>query len=170
MMRNLFHEGITMRPWRIYADTSVLGGCEDPEFQVPSLAFIRGVREGRYTLLITDVVLAELEQAPNAVKERVAALPPHHIERIELTAEVLSLRDAYPDAGILDSRWAGDATHVAAATIARADAIISWNFRHIVRLDKMKQFNQLNLLQGYGILTILSPLELGGEYDGPQDV
>ena len=59
---------------------------------------------------------------------------------------------------------------MAAATIARADAIISWNFRHIVRLDKMKQFNQLNLLQGYGILTILSPLELGGEYDGPQDV
>jgi hypothetical protein len=41
-----------------------------------------------------------------------------------------------------------DAAHVAAATIARADAIVSWNFRHIVRLDKMKAYNQINLLHG----------------------
>ncbi len=50
-----------------------------------------------------------------------------------------------------------DATHVAAATVARADAIVSWNFRHIVRLRKIKAYNQVNLAQGYGILTILSP-------------
>jgi len=50
---------------------------------------------------------------------------------------------------------------VAAATVARADAIISWNSKHIiVRLDKMKGYNQINLLNGYGILTIISPLEV----------
>ncbi|MCA2622148.1 MULTISPECIES: hypothetical protein [unclassified Microcystis] len=30
----------------------------------------------------------------------------------------------------------------------------------IVRLDKMKGYNQINLLNGYGILTIISPLEV----------
>ena len=50
-------------------------------------------------------------------------------------------------------------THVAAATVARVDAIVSWNFKHIVRLDKMKAYNRVNLLNGYGILTIISPKE-----------
>jgi hypothetical protein len=55
--------------------------------------------------------------------------------------------------GVVTSKSINDATHV-------ADAIISWNFKHIVRLDKMKGYNQINLLNGYGILTIISPLEV----------
>ncbi|MER3525218.1 MAG: hypothetical protein C4326_14525 [Ignavibacteria bacterium] len=51
-------------------------------------------------------------------------------------------------------------THVAAATISRADAIVSWNFSHIVRLDKMKAYNQINLINVYGMLTIISPKEV----------
>lgn len=64
------------------------------------------------------------------------------------------------EAKILGPEWIDDATHVAAATVARADAIVSWNFKHIVRLDKMKAYNQVNLLNGYGILTIISPKEV----------
>ena len=82
------------------------------------------------------------------------------IEHIDLTEEVLALRDAYIEAGIVGPRWTDDAGHVAAATVARADAIVSWNFKHIVRLDKMKAYNQVNLLHGYGILTIITPQEL----------
>ena len=67
---------------------------------------------------------------------------------------------SYLTAGILTPKSRNDATHVAAATIARADAIVSWNFKHIVRLDKMKAYNQVNLMNGYGILTIISPREV----------
>ena len=63
-------------------------------------------------------------------------------------------------AKILGTEWIDDATHVAVATVARADAIVSWNFKHIVRLDKMKAYNQVNLMNGYGILTIISPKEV----------
>jgi hypothetical protein len=70
------------------------------------------------------------------------------------------LRNAYLQAGVLGERWIDDAAHVAAATVARADAIASWNFRHIVRLDKMKAYNQVNLLSGYGMLIIISPKEV----------
>jgi len=49
---------------------------------------------------------------------------------------------------------------VAAATVARADAIVSWNFKHIVRLDRIRGFNAVNLMQGYGIITIVSPKEV----------
>jgi predicted nucleic acid-binding protein len=110
-------------------------------------------------LLLSDVVLAELADAPAAVQRVLQRLPPTAIEKVEITAEVLALRDAYLAAKIVGPRWADDAAHVAAATVAQADAIVSWNFRHIVRLDKMKAYNQVNPLQGYGILTIVTPKE-----------
>jgi hypothetical protein len=53
--------------------------------------------------------------------------------------------------GILDPQSTDDATHVAAATVARADAIVSWNFKHIVRIDKMRAYNQVNLQTGFGL-------------------
>ncbi|MCC5851155.1 MAG: hypothetical protein JJU29_23945 [Verrucomicrobia bacterium] len=53
-----------------------------------------------------------------------------------------------------------DCIHVAAATVAHADAIVSWNFKHIVRLDRIKAFNSVNLMQGYGMITILSPMDV----------
>ena len=68
--------------------------------------------------------------------------------------------DEYLKAGVIGRRWIDDATHVAAATVARADAIVSWNFQHIVHLDKMKAYNVVKLIQGYGFLTILTPKEV----------
>lgn len=149
-----------MRPLRIYSDTSVIGGCLDREFAEDSMRFIKAVAKGRLILLLSEIVLRELEDAPSRVQALLTSLPRGAVERVEITEEVLELRDAYLKAKILTPRSADDAAHVAAATIARADAIISWNFQHIVRLDKIKAYNQINLLHGYGILTIISPKEV----------
>ena len=149
-----------MVPLRIYSDTSVIGGCLDREFSEDSTRFLKAVAKGRLVLLLSEIVLRELEGAPSQVRALLTSLPKGAVERVEITEEVLALRDAYIKAKILTSRSADDAAHVAAATIARADAIVSWNFRHIVRLDKMKAYNQINLLHGYGILTIISPKEV----------
>ena len=54
---------------------------------------------------------------------------------------------------------------VADATVARADAIVSWNFRHIVRVDKMRAYNQVNLQTGFGLLSIVSPQEVRFDED-----
>jgi hypothetical protein len=61
---------------------------------------------------------------------------------------------------VVGSKWHEDCLHVAAATLARADAVVSWNFRHIVRLDRIRAFNSVNLAEGYGVITILSPKEV----------
>ena len=111
-------------------------------------------------LLLSDIVVRELEDVPKRVRDILPSLPTMAVERVELTEEIFDLRDAYMEAKILGPQWADDAAHVAAATVARADAIVSWNFAHIVRLDKMKAYNQVNLLKGYGILTIVSPREV----------
>ena len=50
--------------------------------------------------------------------------------------------------------------HIALATVANADLLVSWNFRHIVRVDKIRLFNAVNLEQGYQALSIHSPREV----------
>jgi len=149
-----------MKKLRVYADTSVFGGCFDEEFRRDSSALMELVREGRLLLLLSDVVIRELEGAPQDVQNMLRSLSPEAVEVVDIDEEVIALRDAYLAAGILTPRWIDDAAHVAAATCAHADAIVSWNFSHIVRLEKMKAYNQVNLLQGYGILTIVTPREV----------
>lgn len=146
---------------RVYTDTSVIGGCLDEEFAEVSRRVFAAAEKGACLVLLSDVVIAELEDAPSAVREILRLLPPESIERVPITEEVHKLRDAYLDASIVSRRWADDAMHVAAAFVAGADAIVSWNFRHIVRLDKIKGYNRINAEHGYGNLTIISPLEFG---------
>jgi len=154
-----------MQKQRIYADTSVFGGCLDAEFSTESRRLMGAVRDGRITILISEVVLRELETAPEDVRAILLDLPSNALEPVELSDETYELQGAYLAAGILGPRRADDALHVAAATAARADAIVSWNFRHIVRLDKIKAFNRVNFELGYGLLTILSPKEVATDDD-----
>ena len=153
-------KNLPRRKLRIYADTSVFGGCHDEEFREDSVRFIEHVSRGRIVLLVSEIVLRELENAPRDVLRIIERLDPGHVERFPLTREIQELRDAYLREGILSRKWADDAMHVAAATVARADAIVSWNFKHIVRLDKMKEYQRVNLHLGYGILTIITPKEV----------
>ena len=154
-----------MTPLRVYVDSSVFGGCFDEEFEDESRRFFEQVKAGRILVLISQVVVDELADAPASVQQVLASLPPEAIETVGLTSEVIGLRDEYIRAGIVTPKFLDDATHVAAATAVRADAIVSWNFRHIVRIDKMRAYNAVNLREGYGLLSIVSPREVQTDED-----
>ena len=153
--------------FRLYFDTSVYGGCFDAEFADESRRVINLVHKRRVAVLVSDVIVRELNGAPEAVRDLFQSLPPEMIIVVELTPDVIELREAYVAAGIVGARSIDDATHVAAATVARAHAIVSWNFRHIVRLDKIRAYNEVNLLNGYGLLSIVSPREVQVDDDKP---
>lgn len=145
---------------RIYADTSVFGGCFDAEFAQVSRQLFDGIHAGLYRLVLSDVVLRELERSPEPVRQLLLQVPDLHTERADLSLESMALRDEYIKADVLGPRWIDDAAHVAIATLARADAIVSWNFRHLVRLDHIRQFNAVNLRLGYPLIEIRSPREI----------
>lgn len=147
----------------VYVDTSVIGGCLDEEFAADSKRIFELAFSKRLILLLilSDIVVAEIEPAPHDVKRILDKLPPECTQRVGITRDVIALRDAYIRADVIGARWADDAAPVAAATVARADAIVFWNFKHIVNLQRIKAYNQVNLAEGYGILTILSPREVG---------
>lgn len=58
-----------MKRLRIYVDTSVIGGCFDPEFKEWSVALVDDFRLGRYVPVISDVTAAEILAAPGFVRE-----------------------------------------------------------------------------------------------------
>ena len=135
------------------------------------MRLMEAVQSGHFVVLLTDTVIDELVDAPEPVRRVLEEIQEDTVEHLELTPEVLTLRDVYLEAGIVGRRYRGDAAHVAAATVARADAIVSWNFRHIVQLEKIKAYNRINLLQGYGIMTIVTPKEaLPHDYTTEEDI
>jgi hypothetical protein len=79
---------------------------------------------------------------------------------VRITAPVVDLVAAYDARKILAARYIADMRHIALATVAGVDALVSWNFRHIVRLEKIRLFNAVNVELGYRALNILSPREV----------
>ena len=144
---------------RAYADTSVFGGVYDEEFETASLVFFDEVRAGKRQLVVSEIVRREISTAPESVRllfdERLA-----DAEIAAMTSEALNLRAAYLNAGILTPKWSDDALHVAVATVANCDVIVSWNFKHIVHYQKIPLFNAVNVLEGYSSIWIHSPQEV----------
>lgn len=145
---------------RVYPDTSVFGGCFDREFSEASHQFFREVRAGRFSVVISDVTTRELLQAPETVRRVLVELPVDLVEAVTVDDEVVSLRDAYLSAGVVGPASEADAEHIAAATVAEVDLLVSWNFKHIVHFDKIRGFNGVNSLRGYRSLDIYSPLQV----------
>lgn len=149
-----------MRRIRAYVDTSVFSGVHDEEFAEHSKAFLDRVAAGDFIVLISQIVLDELENAPAPVKAVLDSLPKESLEGIDINEEVNRLSEEYIARGVLTEKWRDDAMHVAAATVAKADVILSWNFRHIVNFQRIQKFNSVNLANGYSLMDIRSPLEV----------
>jgi hypothetical protein len=148
-----------MRLQSVYTDTSVFGGVFDDEFTTASREFFDLVQRGRFELMVSDISRKEIASAPAQVRHFFDEMLPL-LRIVPVDEEVLRIRDAYVSAGIVSERWADDAGHVAAATIGGADLIVSWNFKHIVHFDKIRQYNAISLLNGYHEIDIRSPVEV----------
>lgn len=145
---------------RLYLDTSVIGGYFDPEFEKSTMKLFAQLDAGRGVAIVSDVTLDELAEAPDRVRELVGPKCRFSIETVDESAESVELAKAYVAAGVVPEGYFNDARHVALATVADASLLVSWNFKHIVRFDKIRSFNAINMLRGYLMLDIRSPMEV----------
>ncbi len=146
--------------FRIYTDTSVVGGCEDEEFAEHSVRLMESFVRGERVLVLSSLTVQELAAAPAEVRRRLASVPEGHIETLQLGAEAQNLAEAYVSAGVLPTQMRADAQHIAIATVARVDVLVSWNFKHIVNLQRIHGYNSVNLRQGYPMIEIRTPREV----------
>ena len=145
---------------RIYTDTSVIGGCLDREFQAGSEALFERFRSGSAIMMISGLTLLELENAPPSVQDVLDRIPSGNTHHVELTAEARQLADDYLSQGVVPPKSRTDARHIAIATIHLADVLVSWNFKHIVNLERIRSYNAVNLKKGYPMMEIRTPLEV----------
>jgi len=149
-----------MKIQRIYIDTSVIGGCFDLEFSEWSNGLLQDFRKGTFQPLLSEVISAEIEDAPENVQSVYAELMTFNAEILTIEENALELADEYQERGILTPNFYADGLHIALATVAEADLLVSWNFKHIVRFDKIRLFNAVNIEFGYKPLQIFSPREV----------
>ena len=145
---------------RIYIDTSVIGGCCDPEFEKWPNLLLDDCRAGILCPVVSFITESELMGAPIEVAEIYQELQGMGLAVIEGSPEALELADAYIARGILTPKYQNDALHIALATIENVDILVSWNFHHIVRFDQIRRFNAVNLESGYKSIDIRSPREV----------
>lgn len=145
---------------RIYIDTSVIGGCLDDQFKEVSQRLFETFRKGTAIAVLSDLTLLELEEAPEEVRSVLDEIPEESREYVELSEEAAALAELYVAEGILGQGKRVDAQHIAIATVARVDVLVSWNFRHIVNLWRIHGYNSINLRAGYPLLEMRSPQEV----------
>jgi predicted nucleic acid-binding protein len=144
---------------RIYIDTSVFGGYFDEEFAEYTVPLFERLDKGEFTLLFSTVTQDELGSAPERVRELVKSIKESNTEFIETSEEAIELATEYISEKVVGQTSFADCLHIALSTIYKADFLISWNFKHIVNVQRIRGYNSINIKNGYKQLEIRSPRE-----------
>jgi len=144
---------------RIYLDTSVLGGYFDKEFDVATQRLFDEVKKGEYKVVISNITEGELLNAPEKVRTLLNDLNIDY-EVLNLTDDVVNLALEYIRENVVGQTSYDDCLHIAIATISRLDLLVSWNFKHIVNIKRIRGYNGINIKNGYPSIEIRSPKDL----------
>ena len=145
---------------RLYFDTSVFGGVFDEEFEEISTLLFEKVNQGQLICVYSDLSIAELKNAPKKVRDFFENIPPDKMELVSVTKEAFELADKYLAEKVVGKTSSDDCRHIATATINKVDYLVSWNFKHIVNVFRIRGYNSVNLKNGYIQLDIRSPKEI----------
>ena len=145
---------------RIYIDTSIVGGYFDEEFKEATLALFNRLEKGEIVFIVSELLEIELINAPQKVRDLLYNYSSEKFVRVDLTEEAVLLAEAYIVEGVVGKSSLEDCRHIALATINKVDVLASWNFKHIVNLDRIKGYNSVNLRLGYHMIEIRSPKDL----------
>jgi len=145
---------------RIYIDTSIVGGYFDDEFKDATIKLFERLENNEIIFVVSDLLDLELLGAPKRVREHILKYPANKFQRVDLTEEAVRLADSYIQENVVGRTSLEDCRHIALATINKVDVLASWNFKHIVNLDRIKGYNSVNLRLGYSMIEIRSPRDL----------
>ena len=148
-----------MKKLNLYLDTSVIGGFFDKEFANVTQLLFKNIFEDEFNIIISSVTEDELLTAPEQVRNLIGQIPNSSLIRVNLTNEAVRLADAYIIDGVVGKTSRNDCLHIALATVNNADVLVSWNFKHIVNVLRIRGYNSVNLINGYKSIDIRSPKE-----------
>ena len=145
---------------RIYLDTSVIGGAFDEEFKQITTQLFEMTDKKKFTLVISSLTLSELDLAPTFIKDFFNKIERSNIELISASAESELLANYYISEKVVGQTSFDDCHHIAIATISKVDILVSWNFKHIVNVFRIRGYNSVNLKLGSSQIEIRSPQDI----------
>ncbi len=154
-----------MRKLKLYLETSAWNfyfADDAPEKGDVTITFFKNLPKGEYEIYASDIVFLEINRAEKKIKEKLEELiKKNHPYMLESSLESRQLAEIYLKRGIIPAHKVEDALHVAIATVAEMDALVTWNYRHLANLKKAEYFHGVNLEQGFlKRLEIITPLEV----------
>lgn len=153
-----------MRREEIYVETSVWSfvfADDEPARKAATEQFFNVAREAE--LFIAELVVAEIERARNPKRDLILGYIKDRRPRVLADAEeVTALAWEYVNQGIIPAKYVADALHIAFASYYSLNAIISWNFEHIVKVKTRREVRAVNTILGYAVPEIATPEEYVG--------
>jgi predicted nucleic acid-binding protein len=142
----------------LFFDTSIFGGYYDDIFSQDTRLLFEKVKQGEYEVFVSDLVIDELEEAPQKVRELFKSI---NATILGIDEKIKSLADEYINEKVVGKTSWEDCVHIATATINKIDYLVSWNYKHIVNVKRIENYNSINIKNGYKYLEIHSPKEMG---------
>ena len=120
------------------------------------------IKAGKFKPFTSEYVIQELDNTQDVEKlaKMKALIADCKIAVIPENEEIQALSSVYVTAGIIPEKFATDGLHIAAATVAGLDLIISLNFRHIVKHKTIFETKVINTREGYKRVFIHTPAEV----------
>ncbi len=145
---------------RFYFDTSVFGGLFDIEFEEETTLLFEKVNLRQIKCIYSNLTESELTNAPERVRDFFETLSEDVKEKVLVTPEAFKLAQTYVNENVVGETSLDDCIHIATATLNKVDMLVSWNFKHIVNVYRIRGYNSINLRLGHGTLEIHSPKEI----------
>jgi hypothetical protein len=143
----------------VYIDTSVYGGYFDNEFMKHTRKLFDYIKQNEIVILKSFITELEMELAPLQVKQLYQSFSGTYTNVINYSDVIDHLAMEYINHKVIPPSHIADGLHVAAASIVCANSLISWDFKHILRQDRVRGFNYVNNKNGLPSIHFLSPLE-----------
>ena len=155
----------------MYLDTSIISHLKQedvPEKMRDTIKFWDAIKAGEYDAAISQVAFDEIDRCPEPKRTALLQeLSEITYQLIEPNTEIEAIAAKFVENNILTVKSIDDCRHIAASIVSECDAIVSWNFNHIVNYKTMKGVKLISLITGYKEVAIYTPTILiaGGETD-----
>ncbi|MCL1931617.1 MAG: hypothetical protein FWF55_07360 [Treponema sp.] len=161
-----------MRVPAIYLETTIFNfpfADDAPQYKADVLKLFAEIKAGKFRPFTSEYVLDELDDTKDAekLKKMKTLIVDNAIEVLPGNDQTMRLADLYIAAGVIPEKYSTDAIHIAAATVASLDFIISLNFRHIVKHKTIFETEFINTREGFKRVFIHTPAEVIDHDENP---
>ncbi|MEW6558143.1 MAG: hypothetical protein AB1349_12475 [Elusimicrobiota bacterium] len=156
----------TQQKLKVYLDSTIIGfsvNTKEIEKCKEANKLLEMIRKNIFDGFISYLTIKEIEQSPVWIYELLSK----KIETSNLTIiktnnekEIFTLREKYLEKKIIPRHFEEDAEHIAIATFYSMDALVSYNFKHIVRIETMIGVNEINVKFSYKEILLCQPMEV----------